>query len=89
MVFKGISRPSIAMQAPAGRILSRERDNTTPIDFAYGSGTLKFEMSETCHLVGRYSQSPTWWVWAQTPVGVFDRRPTTSLRIENFTGPNR
>ena len=55
----------------------------------YGSGTLQFEMCEKCHLVGRYSQSPTCLVWAQAHVGVFDRRPTTSLRIENFTGPNQ
>ena len=44
-------------------------------------------MFETCHLVGRYSQSPTLLVLAQADVGVFDRRPTTSLSLENFTGP--
>ena len=26
---------------------------------------------------------------AQAHVGVFDHRPTTALRIENFTGPNQ
>ena len=42
-------------------------------------GTLKFEMCETCHLVGRYSQSPTSLVSAQAHVGVFDRRPTNTV----------